>query len=355
MKNMKMFSVLLLVGIFSLSIISLSSFVQAPTPFRGFIVSFPDIVEVVPGNTTTVTGGITNIGFYWEHNVIVNVTGLPSEYNVTPSPDYFEDLRTIREWTPEKGVYKVPVPLNVTIATPSNAVPGLYTVNVTLVDTQSARMTTNYTVFILRITGEVPKPNLEITNILVPERVTEFKPFNISFSVKNNAANNQSITLALIPSENWTYEPSEISDVVTPNSSKAYYFSIIPTNVSGSFSIVLKYPFQNVILNVTKSGPFLAVVSEVGLPTGGISLPSFPPISGSALNQLASFASANPLITVVIVVVVAVLLYYIYTSYVASSSRRKPEEMKRQTELSQMKNKITTVDTSEDSAAVSNA
>jgi len=365
---MKIFSAVLAVSL-ALSIVSLSSFVQAPRPYRGFVISMPEIVDVAPGSEAFVNGGVTNIGTYWSHQVYVYVTGLPEGYNATAVPNYFEDVRTLRQWDPVNGTVKVPEKLDLIINAPSNAVPGLYTVNVTLQETQSARLVTNYTVFVLHVSGEAPSPEISVTNINVPEQVTEFKPFSLSFDVSNQGASDTSVNLTVVGPSGWTYEPSEISDVVVSKSSKSFAFNITPTNESGSFSVVLKYPFQGVIINVTKSGPFLAVVSEAagtpGLP--GISLPALPPISGSMFNDMINFASTNPLITVVILVIIAILVYYFYTTYTLSMSRRKPEEMKKQveiepqkekSELEGMKEKIVgekIVDTSSESTAVSKA
>lgn len=359
---MKIFSALLAVSL-ALTIVSLSSFVQAPRPFRGFVVSMPEIVEVAPGGEVLASGGVTNIGTYWSHNVYVTASGLPEGYNVTAVPNFFENLRTLREWDPVNGTVRVAEKLDLIIDAPANAIPGLYTVNVTLQETQSARLVTNYTVFVLRVSGEAPSPEISVTNINVPERVTEFKPFTVSFDVANNGVSNQSVNLTVIAPSGWTFEPTEVSDVVLTNSSKPFAFSITPTNESGSFSIVLKYPFHGVILNVTKSGPFLAVVSEAagglpGLPE--INWPTLPPISNSMFSDVFNFASVNPLITIVVVVIIAILIYYFYTTYALTTSRRKPEEMKKQvepqkSELEEMKEKIVGVDTSSESTAVSKA
>ena len=363
--------------VFAAISISLSSFVFSAGPrhpFHGFVIHMPDLVEVAPGGQILVDGGVTNIGVFGSHEVKVTASGLPEGYNVTSVPDYFQDLFTLREWSPETGVVRIPVNLSIIIAAPSDAVPGVYTVNVTLQEMQSWRQVANSTVFILRVSGEAPAPQIVVTNIKVPDRVDENVPFNISFEVENNQATNQSVDLTVVTPEGWTFEPAVASDVVPGNSSKQFYFSITPTNESGSFSIVVNYPFHGVVLNITKSGPFLTIGEEEGILPGfpslpeipglsNISLPAFPtgaPVSGSAVEQALSFASTNPLLTVVIVVVIAILIYYFYTSY-SMPGRRKPEEMSKQVELAgerkseleHVKNK--TVNTSDESTTISSA
>lgn len=332
----------------SLTLVSFSSFVQAPKPFYGFYVIMPSIVQVAPGNQTLIHGGVQNFGFYWEHNVVVNVTGLPAGFEATAVPDFFENLRTLRDWNPQQGLYYVPENLDIAVKVPAGATPGLYSVNVSLVDMQSARHPANSTVFILQVSGQAPTQPISISDISVPDTVAAFKPFNISFSVINNVTFNQSVNLTVQIPQDWNATPTVISDVVPASSSKSFFFTITPTNSSGSFSVALTYPYQGVVLNVTKTGPFLTVGG-----TSGLALPSLPkitlpqsPMSGSAVSSVAAFASANPLITVVVVVVAAVLIYYFYSTYTVSGSRKKPEEptkqMKQtnQAEISELKTEI---------------
>lgn len=331
--KIKIFLALIAVALsLSFALVSFSSFVQAPKPFYGFYVIMPNLVEVAPGNETLVHGGVQNFGYYWEHNVVVNVTGLPAGFVATPVPDFYENLRTLRDWNPQQGLYYVPENLSIILSVPADATPGVYQVNVSLVDMQSARHPANYTVFILHVSGQAPTQPISISGIAVPDTVAAFTPFNISFSVINNATFNQSVNLTVQLPQHWNVSPPVISDVVPASSSKNYFFTITPTNSSGSFSVVLMYPFQGIVLNVTKTGSFLTVGG-----TSGLGLPSLPkitlpqaPISGSAVSSVVAFASANPLVTVVVVVIAAVLIYYFYSSYTVSGSRRKPEEMTKQ-------------------------
>jgi len=366
-KNKTFFALIAISISLALVVAASSTFVQAPKPFYGFYVIMPDLVEIAPGNEMVVHGGVQNFGFYWEHNVVVNVTGLPEEFNATPIPGFYEHLRTLREWNPQQGLYYIPEKLDVDIKVPADATPGVYPVNVSLMDMQSARHPANFTVFILRVTGEAPTEPMKISDIAVPESVQADTPFNISFSVINGVSFEQSVNMTVQLPEDWRAMPPYISDSVPSNSSKNYYFTITPTNSSGSFSIVLQYPFQGIVLNVTKTGPFLTVggtqgggggipglpginLPSINLPSvsfPSVSLPSIPnvsfpaaPISGSAFSQAVAFASANPLLTVVVVVVVAVLVYYVYSSYTFDGSRRKPEEMKKPTEISELRTEI---------------
>jgi len=307
------------------TLFSLSFAVNSITPFRGFVISLPPEVSIQPGETLTVNGGITNIGFYWEHNFTLTYSGLPSDYNVTITPNHWDDLMTIRAWNEVNGTYKVPVPFNISI-TANALASGVYAVNITGQEHQTWRETSNSTVFILRVgnaTGNVTtvtQGTISISEIVVPETVKEFQPFNVSFNIVNNGDKNQTVNVSLKGPADWTITAAQ-SFVVAANSSVPAVFSVIPTSSAGNLAVMLQYPYQQTVLNITKAGPYLIPTT-----TETQTAPIF------SATGLFSFIQQNTVLSIIIVLVVAILIWYFASTYSFYSKRKKPEEMKRQIE-----------------------
>lgn len=309
------------------TIFSLSYVATSITPFRGFIVNTPQEVDVNSGQTIVVNGSILNIGFYWEHQFNLTYSGVPSSYNVTFTPNYWEDMMTIRAWDPVNGVYRVPVPFNIIINVPSDAIAGVYAFNVTGQEFQSSRYVHNTSIFILKVSGAATPSNVtetqgvvSISQIIVPESVEEFKPFNISFDVVNSGTANQTVNISLQGPADWTLTAPQ-SVLVPAGSSVPLVFSAIPTSTAGNLAVVLTYPYQQTILNITKAGPYLVPTS--------ISQPKAPQFSTTALI---TFVQKNTVLTIIIAIVILILIWYFVSTYSFYSKRKKPEEMKKQIE-----------------------
>lgn len=308
------------------TIFSISYVANSLTPFRGFVIFLPNEVDVQPGQTVIVNGSIMNTGFYWEHNFNLTYSGVPSTYNVTFTPNYWEDMMTIRAWDPVNGVYKVPVPFNITIKLPSDGV-GVYAFNVTGQEFQSSRYVHNTTVFVLRVGGALGNATnvtqaqavISISQIIVPESVEEFKPFNITFDVVNSGTDNQTVNITLQGPSDWTLTAPQTMSV-PGNSSVPVVFSAIPTSNAGNLAVVLTYPYQQTVLNITKAGPYL--VPSAGAVVG----PQF------TTTGLISFIQQNTVLTIIIAIVILILIWYFASTYNFYSKRKKPEEMKKQIE-----------------------
>jgi len=150
---MKMKSKIFLSISFLVSLVILTAFVQAPKPFRAFIIGLlPQEINATPGDFVTVNGTILNLGWYWLHDFNISVTGLPDNYNVTVTPQWFEHVRILREWNPQQGVYLVPEKFWVHIDVPKNS-SGVYLVNVTGKEWMTWRRLENSSIFILKISG----------------------------------------------------------------------------------------------------------------------------------------------------------------------------------------------------------
>jgi len=305
--------------IVALTLFSLAYVVNSITPFRGFVMTLPDQVNAQPGDTLVVSGSLMNIGFYWLHNFNLTYSGLPSDFAVNFTPQYWEHLMTIRAWDPVNGTYKVPIPFNITIKIPATA-SGAYAINVTGQEFQSWKMIGNSSVFVLKVGGNATsvatQGTISISELLVPETIEELQPFNVTFNLVNSGTENQTANISLQAPADWTVTAKQ-SLQVPANGSAPVVFTIIPTASAGNLAVVLEYPYQQTILNVTKAGPYLipTTVSAINLPSG-----------------LISFAQENTVLTIIIAIVVLILVWYVASTYSFYSKRKKPEEMKKQIE-----------------------
>lgn len=319
----KLLFIICLVAILGLS----SAFlVQGGKPYRAFSITLPQVVDVTPGEEVIINGSILNFGQNWLHDFNINVTGLPSDYNVTITPSHFTNLRILRDWSAARGVFLVPEKFNISITAPAGS-SGSFTVNVTGQEHMSRFKVSNSTSFILR--GKAATPQLSISDIVVPETVTEFEPFNITFDVDNIGSTDQFVNLSVTVPSDWSVEPSVKSLTVKGNGTESVVFSITPTNSSGEISVLLLYPYREQILNITKVGPTLIPQTTATIPAP-ISLPSglFAWLGG--LKNIPTW-----LIVVIIVFLIIIVwnLYKILKTYSFKLVREKPEEMKKQADL----------------------
>jgi hypothetical protein len=259
------------------------------------------------------------------HDFNLTASGLPENYVVTFSPSWFEHVRILREWNPEKGLYLVPEKFTMSIKVPENAT-GIFTVKVTGQEFMSWKKVSNSTSFIFRVTSP---PKLSISDIVVPENVTEFKPFNITFEVKNEGLIDQFTNVSVIVPPDWVVEPVAKEMTIKPNASESVIFTITPTNTSGEISVLVLYPYKAQILNITKAGPMLIPKAPVAVavPTG---LAAW---FDSLLKQLKALPLWIIIVAVVFLIIIAWNLYKILKGYKFRIVRKKPEEMKKQVEL----------------------
>ncbi|MEM5773104.1 MAG: hypothetical protein QXL86_02650 [Candidatus Aenigmatarchaeota archaeon] len=292
-------------------------FVQAPRPLRGFVIGLPEMVDASPGRTVMINGTILNTGYYWLRDFNISVSGLPEDFEVKVIPEKFEAVRILREWNPQQGVYRVPEKFWIEIKVPEN-VTGAFLIEVKGKEWWSWKKVENSTKFVLRVS--VP-PKLSISEIEVPEEVFEFKPFNISFEVKNEGLGNWPVSLKVIAPEDWEVEPEVQNLTVNASSSEKVVFSLTPTNASGNISIFMEYPYRSEILNLTKLGPMIVptkeeVVEKIEMPT--------------AFIALADFVKANPVVTIIAIILLIIIFWNVWQIVKQVSfkkSRKKPEEI----------------------------
>lgn len=296
---------------------SVSKFSQAPRPFRGFVISLPETVEVDPGQTVTINGSILNIGQWWLHDFNISLKGLPDGSEVKVIPERFEHLRIIREWNSKEGVYRVPEKFWIELKIPEGSA-GVFLVNVTGKEWASWKKFENSTIFVLKVSA--PAPKISISDIVVPEEVKEGESFNISFEVKNEGLVNQIVSLKVVAPEDWKIEPQEQNLTVKADSSEFLIFTLTPTNTSGEISVFLQYPYKAQILNLTKVGPYIvpsvAEMPEVGVPT--------------ALAALVEFMKTNPVVAIIAIILLLIILWNVWEivkGMRVKKIRKKPEEM----------------------------
>jgi len=311
--RLKIASLILLTLIFTLSFTYL---VTAPTPFRGISITVPDEVSGFPGETVTIDGEILNFGQWWLHDFNLTLSGLPENYDYSTNPEHWEHLRIIREWNPEKGVYKAPEKFTLTIKIPEDAV-GVHLVNITGQEFVSWKKFSNSTQFILRVTSLA---EFSIGDIIVPETVTEFEPFNISMNVKNEGTNVGRIDVTVEVPEDWSVDEKTKTLIIEGGESSPAEFMITPTNTSGEITVFAEYPHRETVLNITKIGPYLVPLPAVAPPTA---LPS------GLAALIESIKDLGPIVIGIILVLVVIIAWNIWSIYKGYSSRKKPEKMKK--------------------------
>ncbi|MEM5869591.1 MAG: hypothetical protein QXR09_00250 [Candidatus Aenigmatarchaeota archaeon] len=315
MKKKLLLLVILVAGIIVLT--NFVQFVQAPRPLRGFVIDLPSTVDASPGETITINGTILNIGYYWLRNFNISVSGLPEDFKVKVIPEKFDAVRILREWNPEQGVYRVPEKFWIEIKIPEGKV-GAFLVEVKGKEWWSFKKVENSTKFVLRVSAQ---PKLSISDIEVPEKVVEFKPFNISFEVKNEGAGNWPVSLRVIAPEDWKVEPEVQNFTINASSSEKVVFTLTPTNTSGNISIFMEYPYKSEILNLTKIGPMIVPTKEEVVE--GIKIPT-------ALAALTEFVKANPVVTLIAIILLAIIFWNVWQivkQIKFKKVRKKPEEI----------------------------
>ncbi len=245
---------LTLVAIAMLASLAVIPFATSRRTFYSFEIIVPEEVEAMPGQNVTVDGGVLVTGFYWLHNFELKVSGLPYDYKI--EPEWWEHVRILREWNPEQGVYRVPEKFKLDINVPEDAT-GSYIVTITGQEHHSFREISNFSYFVLRVGGKPIKPQLTISDIIIPENITEYEPFRLIFKVDNEGVIDTIANISIKVPEDWEVDEPTQTIKIRKNKSVASAFNIIPTTTPGEVSLYVEYPFRDEVINFTKTGPYL--------------------------------------------------------------------------------------------------
>jgi len=315
---------------------------QSRMTFYSFEINVPDEVVANPGDNATVDGGILVTGMYWLHNFNLTVSGLPEGYEYKIKPSWFENVRILREWNPQQGVYRIPDKFQILIHVPTDAT-GTQVVSVTGQEHQSFRQVSNSTYFALKIGGTPQEPFLNVSDILVPELIKESEPFNLTFKLDNKAPINASATVSIIIPDEWQSDQTSMNLSVKANDSAFGVFKIIPTTEAGTISLFVEYPFKNQIINFTKVGPYLIPGENITKTTTTQPSNQTQGIIGIIGSFVASFATQlNPVLIGIIIILVVVIVWLVIGIFKtvrskgkgkgAGAGRGEPEKMKSQAE-----------------------
>ncbi len=322
--------------------------------FYQFSLILPEEVNATAGSNITINGGILNTGMFWLHKFNITVEDCPYEYEVTPS--YWEEVRILREWDPQRGVYRVPESFTITIRIPEDAY-GVHVIKVTGQEHHSFRQVANDTFFVLKVRAPtaappapptpppVVGPKLKVSDILMPETVVEQKPFNVTYRIVNEGDAPTAASVTIMLPEEWEVKNATQLVSIKANDSAVGRFEVTPSATPGEVSLYVEYPYNETILNLTKVGPYVQPVTAmpalpnittttvpeevekpffVGLWEEAVAL--FNRVIARVKAVLALFTPLTLGIVVFLLVVIAWLSIGIVKSFTA---RKKPERSKK--------------------------
>lgn len=285
--------------------------------WRSFVFTTPEEVSASPGQEVLINGTILNTGWWWLHNFSVTLEGLPAGSEYTITPNHWDELKITRDWNPQQGVFKIPEPILISIKVPTNAA-GLYTVTLKGQENYSPYQFSNTTTFVLKIIGE---PKLSISDISVPPVVYGNESFNVSFDVKNEGSAETVANATLIMPSDWTIDFKNKVNVIEPNATTKFVFTVTPTLSSGTIGAYVEYSYGKTVYNTTKEGPMLSPQSRSVQPSG----PALP-------NLTQIFENFSPVLITILAVIIIVIAWILWSMYTMYAKRKKPESVKKQTE-----------------------
>jgi hypothetical protein len=303
---------------------------KSRTAFYSFEIKLPDEVQATPGQDVTIEGGVLVSGMFWLHDFNLTATGIPYEYTI--SPNWFESVRILRSWNPVDGLFKTPDKFNITIHVPESAY-GSYIVLVTGQEHRSYSQVQNSSYFVLNVGGAV-EPQIEISDILVPETIDVNEPFTMTFTVSNKAPIDSATTISAILPEGWKADATSKTISIKAGESSSEKFIIVPTTSAGTVSLLVEYPFKNHVVNFTKEGPYLVPGGEAqGNETQSESIFS---IIGNFVMSVKDYAegSLSPVLIGLIVVLLIIIAWLSLGIYRTLSSKEgsgkdEPEKMEK--------------------------
>ncbi len=301
--------------------------------FYTFEIIMPEEVNANPGEVVEVDGKILVTGMYWLHNFDLSASGMPYDYEI--DPEWWSDVRILREWNPEDGLYRVPETFKMNITVPYDAM-GAYVVNVIGQEHHSFREVMNDTYFVLAVGNASSKVNLNITDIILPNMIEEDEPFNLSFKVENSGDIATAVKVSILIPDGWEADDESKTLSVKGGSSAVGTFMIIPNGESGQVSFFAEYPFKSEIMNFTKVGPYLVPGEEITTTTT-VPEPFYAPILGffSSVSSpvvewfegVAGVYTVPVMIGVIIILIIVIVWVLMGMFKFVKTNRSEPEKM----------------------------
>lgn len=316
------FSIFVLISFFTFSYFASS--IEEPLLIRqrfyNFFISMPEEVEVNAGDIAIIDGKITNTGMWWLRQFNFTLQGLPYEYEIIPQ--YWEEVRILRDWNPQDGVFRVPENFTIKIKVPTDAI-GVHFVIITGQEFRSWRQVSNSSIFILKVIPKVPiQPNVTLSNIVFPEKVLANKVFMMNFTINNFWEFPLDMNVSVdLPADWITLQPLK-SFSLEPNTSVKTNFTIFPTNTSGKISLILKYPFKQDILDITEVSPLLTPEEEI------IEVPEVKPKPTGFAAIVEFIKNLSPIVIAVIILILIIVIWNIVKIYRFYRGRKRPEGKK---------------------------
>ncbi len=307
------------VAYFAFALLILSTFALAPfhpQKYRNFILDVSD-VDAYPGDNVTIVGNITNTGIWTVRQINLSLQDLPYKFEVNPS--LFEELRILRDWNPEQGVFKLPYHFVITIFVPQNAA-GAHLVTLNAQEMWSPHQVSNSTQFILKVLG-VPK--ISASELSVSSKITRFEPFTVSFDLKNEGIAPAIVNTTLTVPGDWQVPEKDKQITIGGNSSEKVSFTVTPSGSPGTVSVKTAYEFRGSVTNITKTSSLITPIAPIVIeepkpaekpkPTGFAALVEF--VKG-----------LSPIIIGILVLILIIIIWNFYKVISVLSKRKKKPE-----------------------------
>ncbi|MEM5834409.1 MAG: hypothetical protein QXQ69_01000 [Candidatus Aenigmatarchaeota archaeon] len=271
---------------------------------RKLIVTLPKEIEGFAGEEIVVSGKISSKGT-WMRKVFVFVEDLPLTYVI--EPDYFEVIPFTK---PGEFQLKIKIPDNIEEEK-------VYVATIIAQETYTAYRTEG--VATLKIRAK-PKAEFSLSRIIVPQTIIENQSFPLNVTIENKGSVEEEIKIYLKLPQQWVYEDGIKSLKLKPGEASTLTFNITPSNITGSVSIVLEYPYKGELANFTKLGPILTPISfkpEEEFPEEEIT------------SYLAAIQEISPVLIVLNIIFLIIIAWNIYGMYKSKEIRKKEETMKK--------------------------
>lgn len=272
-----------------------------PITRRKLIISMPEEVEGFSGEEITIYGKISSKGT-WMRNVFIYVEGLPFAYTI--EPNYID---TIPLTQPSDFQIKIKIPENLEEEK-------VYIVNIIAQETYTAYKIEGKATFKLMVK---PTAEFSLSRILYPQEILENQTFSINVTVENKGNKEETANISLKIPEGWVYEDGIKSVTLKPGESSTLSFNIVPSNLTGSVSVIMEYPYKDSVANFTSFGPILT--------------PAKPPeeVVEPLTSYLVAIQQLSPILNILSIIFLIIIIWNIYSMYKASSVRKKEETMKK--------------------------